>query len=184
MNREAFERLARSRHNMVGHVDEMRAEIRRLAETAAELLKETAHCLDYDPVVYGPPSNEAPSAAFIPVVDLRVRFERGTITMTTATITITPPTTRVDGTPLALTDIDHIDIFDAASATPAVAIGTVKGPGTTFTTGTLAVGGHGFTAVVTDTTGHVSAASNVATVTVPATLANPSPATITATLNP
>lgn len=104
--------------------------------------------------------------------------------MSTATITIVNPTTRTDGSALAPTDIAGIDIFDSASPTPAVAIGHVTGAGTAFTTGVLTVGDHGFAAVWTDTTGHVSGPSNVSVVTVPATLAPPNPGTITATLNP
>jgi len=49
--------------------------------------------------------------------------------MATATITITLPTTRTDGSPLTPDQIDHTDIFDLTSPTPDVAIGTVKGAG-------------------------------------------------------
>lgn len=102
--------------------------------------------------------------------------------MSTATLKWTNPTTRTDGTPLAATDIASTDIFDSAS--PGGPIGTVPGGATTFTTDTLSVGDHAFTVVVQDTTGHRSAPSNGATVTVPATLANPSPvADLAATLN-
>ncbi len=105
--------------------------------------------------------------------------------MSTATLTWVNPTTRVDNTALASTDIASISVFDSASVTPLTAIGTVAGAGTTFTTDVLTVGDHGFTVEVVDTTGHVSAASNIATVTVPATLAAPSPATaLVAVLNP
>jgi hypothetical protein len=177
MKHESFEKLVHARRNMVGHVDEIRAQARRLTALVDQLLQETAHCLDYDP----PLPTSAPSAAVISAVDLHV--SKGT-PMTTATITITLPTTRTDGAALTPGEIDHIDIFDANSTTPAIAIGTVKGPGTTFVTGTLSVGAHAFTAVVNDTTGHIAAPSNVATVTVLPTLANPSPATISAALNP
>jgi len=104
--------------------------------------------------------------------------------MATATITIVLPTARTDGTSFGPDEIDHTDIFDLTSPTPDVAIGTVKGAGTSFTTDILSVGVHNFDVVVNDTTGHMSAASNVASVTVPAVLANPNPATITAVLNP
>ena len=95
--------------------------------------------------------------------------------MATATLTWTVPVTRTDGTVLAPGDIASIDVFDDAS--PGAAIGVVTGAGITFATGVLKVGVHNFTVVVVDTTGHSSASSNVATVTVPATLANPSAVT-------
>ena len=105
--------------------------------------------------------------------------------MSTATLTWTNPTTRVDASPLASTDIASINVFDSAAPDPTIAIGTVTGPGTTFTTGVLTVGAHGFTIVVVDTTGHSSVASNVASVSVAATLAIPSPVTdLAAVLNP
>lgn len=93
--------------------------------------------------------------------------------MSTATLTWTNPVTRIDGVALAPNEIVSVDIFDSGSPTLAVAIGNVAGPGTTFTTGVLSVGNHGFTVVVNDTTGHVSAPSNVAAVTVAPTLAAP-----------
>lgn len=99
--------------------------------------------------------------------------------MSTATIAIVDPTTRTDGAALTAAEIASIDIFDGG-----VAIAHLLGAAVSFTTGVLTVGDHPFTAVVTDTTGHVSAPSNVSTVTVVATLAPPSPAVITATLNP
>jgi hypothetical protein len=104
--------------------------------------------------------------------------------MSTATLTWTLPTTRIDGTTLSPSEIASVDIFDAASTTPTVAIGNAPGAATSFTTGTLSVGDHSFTVVVNDTTGHVSGPSNAATLTVPATLAVPSAATnLAATLN-
>lgn len=93
--------------------------------------------------------------------------------MSTATLTWTDPTTRTDGTALTAAEIASVAIFDSAAANPAVAIGTVAGGVTTYTTGTLSVGTHSFTVVVTDTAGHVSAASNAASVTVSPTLAAP-----------
>lgn len=105
--------------------------------------------------------------------------------MSTATLTWVLPTTRVDGTALDVSEIASVSVFDSGSITPSVAIGSVAGAGTGFTTDVLTVGDHGFTVEVVDTTGHVSAASNVALVTVPAVLAAPSPATaLTAVLNP
>jgi hypothetical protein len=91
--------------------------------------------------------------------------------MATATLTWTNPTTRVDGSPLAASDIAHVEIFDmTTSGSTSFGFGTSP-----FTTPVLNVGDHAFTVVVTDTTGHSSSASNVASVTVSATLASPAP---------
>lgn len=93
--------------------------------------------------------------------------------MSTATLTWTDPKTRTDGTALPASEIASVAIFDSAAANPAVAIGTVAAGVGTFTTLILSVGTHSFTVVVTDTTGHVSAASNAASVTVSPTQAPP-----------
>jgi hypothetical protein len=115
-------------------------------------------------------------------LDLIIRYRRNS-TVSTATLNWTVPTTRIDGSPLLATDIASIDIFDSASGKSP--IGNVLGAATSFTTGTLSVGVHDFTAVVNDTSGHVSAASNTAAVTVAATLAAPSAISdLAATLNP
>src|SRR6266478_2728338 len=103
--------------------------------------------------------------------------------MATATLTWAPPTTRTDGTTLPPDQVFGADIFDTA-ATPAL-IGSVMGAAGTFMTGVLSVGIHNYTVVTHDTTGHSSASSNVASVTVPAILANPSAITnLMAVLNP
>jgi len=104
--------------------------------------------------------------------------------MATATITIVLPTARTDGTSFGPDEIDHTDIFDLTSPTPDVAIGTCKGRGDEFHDRCSQRRRSQLRLVVNDTTGHMSAASNVASVTVPAVLANPNPATITAVLNP
>lgn len=104
--------------------------------------------------------------------------------MSTATINITLPTNRTDGAVLGVDEIAGSDVFDSTSATPDVPIGSVQGAGTTFTTDILSVGVHNFAVITRDTTGHSSAPSNIASITVPATLANPNPPVITATLNP
>jgi hypothetical protein len=99
--------------------------------------------------------------------------------MSTATLTWTIPTTRVDGTALAAAEIDHVEIFDGG-----VSLGSVQGAMTTFTTGVLTVGAHTFTVTTTDVGGHTSAPSNAVTVTVPVTQAAPSAITdLQATLN-
>ena len=127
------------------------------------------------------PSNASPDPGFIHrMVILYVR-RKGKV-MSTASLMWVLPTTRTDGSALSPSEIQSVDIFDTDTTTP---IANVPGAGTTFTTGTLSVGVHNFTVVVNDTTGHKSAPSNTASLTVPATLANPSPATsLTATLNP
>lgn len=79
--------------------------------------------------------------------------------MSTATITWTLPTTRVDGSALAPTDILGIQILDAVNGAPAAQIGEPSGAVTSFTTPTLAGGTHVFTLIVIDTSGTVSAAS-------------------------
>lgn len=95
------------------------------------------------------------------------------------------PVARTDGTALPPEEIASTDIFDSNALDPSVPIGSVPGAATTFTTGVLAVGDHNFFVVVNDTTGHKSAPSNIATVTVVATQAAPNPATdLTATLIP
>ncbi len=105
--------------------------------------------------------------------------------MATSTLTWTAPTTRTDGTPLTPDQIAGADIYDSASLTPTMPIGNVVGAAGTFMTAVLSVGIHNFTVVTRDTTGHSSAPSNVASVTVVATLANPSAITdLMAVLNP
>lgn len=104
--------------------------------------------------------------------------------MSTATLKWTVPTLRTDGTVLLAAQIDHGDIFDSAADVPATPIGTVRGAVGTFTTGVLTVGVHNFTVTTTDTDGHVSAPSNVASVTVVAVEAPPNAVTdLTATLD-
>ena len=104
--------------------------------------------------------------------------------MSTATLTWTPPTMRTDGTTLPPDQIAGADVYDSASSTPD-AIGSVAGASGSFTTDTLSVGVHNFTVITRDTTGHSSAASNMASVTVPAVLANPAAVSdLVATLNP
>lgn len=97
--------------------------------------------------------------------------------MTTATFKGTTPTTRVDGAALALSDISSIDVLDdIGDGNGPQNIGQIQNPGPSFglTTGVLSVGNHVFTMVVNDTSGHKSAPSNAAVLTVEATLAAPS----------
>ena len=106
--------------------------------------------------------------------------------MTTATLSWIDPTTRTDGTTLDPSEIATIDILDdIGDGKGPQKIGTVTGAGTSFTTGTLAVATHTFTAIVNDTTGHSSAASAAAQLVIAATLAAPNPVTgLVATANP
>jgi hypothetical protein len=129
-----------------------------------------------------PASNSPPQSAHIDRLDLHIHYEKWSkLIMSTATLTWTNPTTRLDGSVFTPDQIKEVDIFDFPSIpgvpTTNTQIGTVTGAGTTFTTGVLDVGVHNFTVVVTDIAGHMSAASNVASVTVPATQANPSAVT-------
>lgn len=104
--------------------------------------------------------------------------------MATETLTWALPTTRTDGAAISPDEIAGTSVFDTTSPTPDVAIGSVPGAGTSFTTDVLSVGVHNFIVVITDTTGHMSAASNVVSQTVPAVLANPNPAVLSGVFNP
>ncbi len=126
-----------------------------------------------------------PAPAFIHNLLVLVAYSKGPPDMSTATLMWTPPNTRTDGSALPPDQISEADVFDTAATDPSQPIGNVRGAGSTFTTDTLSVGVHNFTVITRDTTGHSSAASNVASVTVQATAANPSAITdLTATLNP
>lgn len=96
------------------------------------------------------------------------------------------PSTRTDGSALSPDEISSVDVFDdVGDGAGAQKIGSVTGPGTSFNTATLKVGSHSFNVVINDTTGHVSGPSNVAALTIFATLAAPSAATgLTATAIP
>lgn len=103
--------------------------------------------------------------------------------MSTATLTWTLPTTRTDGSSLGPTEIASVLVFDAVNGAAIGQIGSVPGPGTRFTTGSLVGGTHVFTVVVVDTNGDDSAPSAPAFLTI--TVAAPNPATnLVATLNP
>jgi hypothetical protein len=127
--------------------------------------------------------NQPPMPARIKRLTLRLHYlspktgvnalSNNGITMATASLTWTVPTLRTDGTPLAPTEVAGADVYDTASTTPTVPIGSVTGALGGFVTGLLAVGPHVFTVVTRDTTGHASAPSNAVSVTVPPTLANP-----------
>jgi hypothetical protein len=99
--------------------------------------------------------------------------------MTKALLKWVDPTTRVDGSALASSDISSITIHDDTDGL----VGSVLPGVQTFTTSTLSVGDHSFYAIAHDTSGHSSGRSNVASVTVTPTLANPAaPSGLTAEL--
>lgn len=105
--------------------------------------------------------------------------------MATATLSWTNPTSRTDGVALSPDEIASVDIFDSAETDPTQPIGRVPGAGTSFTTGLLTVGTHGFTAVVNDVNGHKSAPSNSAVAIIEATQANPAAITdLSVVVNP
>jgi len=105
--------------------------------------------------------------------------------MATATLNWTPPTTRTDGSALPPDEIMGTDVYDLAGSDPTTPIGSVTGATGSFVTDILSVGVHNFNVIVRDTTGHSSAASNIASIEVPPVQANPSAVSdLTATLNP
>lgn len=138
---------------------------------------------------YHPRSHAAPVAARITDALLHVHYRHaGEFHVTTATVAGTTPTLRTDGTPLALTDIASIDVFDdIGDGNGPQKIGTLPNPAQTFsfTTGVLAAGKtHSFDVIVNDVQGHSSAISNIAQLQVPATLAAPAAVTdLTVTAN-
>lgn len=92
----------------------------------------------------------------------------------------TLPTTRVDGSPLAATDIATVDVTDTFANT----VTHLPGTATTFDTGDVTgqTGDHAFSVTVTDTSGNVSAPATV-TVNVPVAVAAPNAVTgLTGTL--
>lgn len=106
---------------------------------------------------------------------------------TSVLITVTLPTTRVDGSAIALTDIDSVIIFKAVGPAAAAALTTLHGPFTTptvtFTDSTPDVGqDDNYSADVVDTAGNTSGISNVVDISVPAPLAAPSAPTVAAVL--
>lgn len=105
--------------------------------------------------------------------------------MNTANLQWVLPTTRVDGSALASTDIASVKVFDSVAGADPVLIGTVTlDPKTAFATPALVPGSHVFMVEVLDQNGTTSGPSNTASLVVPAPApAAPSPATdLTATL--
>ena len=108
--------------------------------------------------------------------------------MSSTLVTITLPTTRTDGSALALSEIASVTLTKAVGAGAAAVLETVPTPATeilTFTDSAPDVGGtDNYAATVTDVEGNVSAAGT-ASVNVPAsTLAPPSAPTVAAVFTP
>ena len=101
--------------------------------------------------------------------------------MATVTITLAAPTTRKDGSPLALSDIASVDILRTNSSAAPTKIATVHAPiAATFTYADLNVapGSYGYANDVVDTLTQVSDASDTFPETVAAPPAAPNPAVI------
>ncbi len=125
-----------------------------------------------------------PFSAYIKRLDLHIFYQRR-LTLSTATLTWAPPSIRTDGAALAPGEIAFTDVYDSAAVDPTTPIASVPGAAASYTTDVLVVGMHNFTVIVQDTTGHRSAASNTASVDVPAVLANPAAVVdLAASLNP
>ena len=92
------------------------------------------------------------------------------------TITWTDPTQRTDGSNIS-PDTFNVLVFDSASPTPAVPIGTVAQGVQSFTSGVLSVGLHAFTLEADDSEGDISIATPLANFTISAALAAPNPPT-------
>jgi hypothetical protein len=103
-------------------------------------------------------------------------------------VTITPPTTRTDGSALALTDIQSIQLSKAVDSGAASVVQTFPAPITgdvTFTDSTPDMGStDNYSAIVTDTHGNVSPAGTASVVVPPSQLAPPAAPTLTAVFQP
>ena len=108
-----------------------------------------------------------------PIHDLVLLVEATGVDTMIANLKWTPPVTRVDGTTLTPAEIASVDVTDSFDGS----VVNIPGNANSFATDTLAVGQHNFTVVTNDTTGHSSAPSNPASVTVAPTLAAPSAVT-------
>jgi hypothetical protein len=108
--------------------------------------------------------------------------------MSSNLVTITPPTTRTDNTPLALTDIASITLSKAVDAGPSSQIQVFTAPITgpvTFTDTSPDMGStDNYSATVTDTQGNVGPAGTASVQVPPSQLAPPSAPTVTAAFQP
>jgi hypothetical protein len=108
--------------------------------------------------------------------------------MSTTTVTVTLPTTRADGSALALSAIASVVLTKAAGSGAAVVVDTVNAPATASIVFTDTAPDFGqtdtYSATVTDIEGNVSAPGSTS-INVPAsTLAKPSAPTLAAVFNP
>jgi hypothetical protein len=109
--------------------------------------------------------------------------------MSTTTISIVLPTTRVDGTALALTEIASVTLSKAVGSGTSSVLSTQTGP---FTSASVTVTDaspdfgqtDNYSATVTDVEGNVSAAGTTSVAVPPSVLAAPSAPTLTAVFNP
>jgi hypothetical protein len=109
--------------------------------------------------------------------------------VSTTTVSITLPTTRTDGSALALTDIANCVLSKSAGSGPSSVLQTFTAP---FASGTITATDanpdfgqtDNFSATVTDIEGNTSAAGTASVAIPPSTLAAPSAPTLTATFNP
>jgi len=105
--------------------------------------------------------------------------------MSTVAVTITLPTTRVDGSALALSEIASVVLSKAVGSSAAVVVDNVAGPFTdptvTYTDANPDFGQvDNYSAVVTDVEGNTSAAGTASVTIPPSQLAAPSAPTLTA----
>jgi hypothetical protein len=122
-----------------------------------------------------------------PRVKAKFRKQRGKY-MSSTLVTIVLPTTRTDGTALALSDIASVVLSKAVGAATATVVDTVTAP----TTGTVTFVDtspdfgqtDNYSAVVTDVEGNTSAAGTASVAVPPSVLAAPSAPTVTATFQP
>src|SRR4029077_14409983 len=103
------------------------------------------------PLNVKPKSLAPPAPVFIDHMIVIVTLAKpGENEMATATLTWTPPTVRLQPDPntppdpLPPGEIAGAAIFDTASVTPTIPIGSVLGASGTFTTSLLSVGPHNF----------------------------------------
>lgn len=108
--------------------------------------------------------------------------------MSTVTVAITLPSTRVDGSALALTDIASYTVSKSAGSGASAVLATAAGPfsaaaQTYIDTAPDFGQTDNYSVTVTDVEGNVSAAGTASVAIPPSALAAPSAPTVTATFN-
>ncbi len=108
--------------------------------------------------------------------------------MSSTLVTINLPTTRTDGSPLALTDIASVVLSKAVGAGVPAVVQTTTAPTSLTVTYTDASPDFGqtdnYSAIVTDIEGNVSAAGTASVAVPPSVLAAPNAPTLTAVFSP